>query len=220
MQKKILFYFVWFALLLIGPITIHKTTPIPMMLADSGLMISLIQRLTGLLAFTLLFIQIMLGSNMIKMTEKFGGWIFKFHLTQGALTYVLILIHPIFFVLLNFRIKGDLDPFYVFTDVCILCKNKAEFFYTFGRVGFWLTTTAVAAAALRVQPWFRVHWRKFHILNYFTFFLVGFHGLKVGTDFSSPPFVWFAYISETIVLLTLVYKIAHKYLPNIRKTSL
>ena len=213
-MKKFLFYFIWLLVLSIGPITILKVTPLDFALSTPVLTINFIQRIVALLAFSMLFWQIILGSFMDKWIEKLGGWVFKFHVLEGAVIYSLVLPHPLLFVLLRFKSLGILDPFYVFTDVCVICANKTEFLYTFGRVGFWLITLAVLAAKLRTQPWLRVHWRKFHILNYLAFIFISIHSRFTGTDTLTPPFVWFWWIATIVIIGIVIYKLLALYRPR------
>ena len=217
MKAKIIFYLVWILTLLIVPLTILKLTPLGLAFSTSQLTLSFLQRLTGLLVFTLFFWQIILGAFMGKWIEKLGGWVFKFHVLEGAVIYSLVSLHPLLFVLFRFKSLGILDPFYVFTDVCVLCANKIEFLYTLGRVGFWLITLAVVVVELRIQPWLRIHWRKFHIFNYFAFLLIAVHARGVGTDTRFTPFVWFYWISITIVVFTIFYKFLY---PKVSKLFL
>src|SRR3989304_4660000 len=164
-MKKFLFYFIWLLVLSIGPITILKVTPLDFALSTPVLTINFIQRIVALLAFSMLFWQIILGSFMDKWIEKLGGWVFKFHVLEGAVIY------------------------------------------TFGRVGFWLITLAVLAAKLRTQPWLRVHWRKFHILNYLAFIFISIHSRFTGTDTLTPPFVWFWWIATIVIIGIVIYNI-------------
>ncbi len=207
MNRKFLFFLVWTLIILIGPVTVLRNTPLSVALSNQTVLINFLQRIVGTVAFSMLFVQIILGAFMQKWTEKLGAWIFSFHKAEGATAYSLIVLHPLLFVLFNFKIKGVFDPFYVYTDLCVLCSNSREFFYTFGRLAFWLITVAVAAALLRNQPWLRVHWRKFHILNYVAFLSVAFHSWNVGTDTHSEPFLAFFWFALSLVLLTIVYKL-------------
>lgn len=216
-MKNFLFYAVWLLILSIGPITILKVTPLEIALSTPVLTINFFQRIIGFLGFSLLFWQIIIGAFMHRWTEKLGAWIFKFHVLEGVVVYSLVLLHPLLFVLFNFKTKGMIDPFYVFTDVCVLCANKIEFLYTFGRVGFWLITLAVVAAKLRTQPWLRIHWRKLHILNYFAFLLIAVHARGVGIDSRVTPFVWFYWVAVIAVVLTIFYKFLY---PKISKPFL
>lgn len=194
MSKKAIFYLLWFFLLVLGPITVIRNTP-PYFLAEPSGLLNFLQRIIGLMAFTLLFIQIILGSLMEKLVEKLGGWIFKFHITEGIVAYGLILVHPL---LLKF------DPLYVFLG---FSSQGAEFYYSFGRSAFWLLTVGVAAGLLRTQPWLQNNWRKFHVLNYVAFFLVWYHSFKVGTDIGTFPFSFFHGPSLVVVSAIVLYKL-------------
>ncbi|KKR88379.1 MAG: hypothetical protein UU38_C0008G0003 [Candidatus Wolfebacteria bacterium GW2011_GWB1_41_12] len=217
-MNKLLFYIPWLLVISVGPVTLLRNAPpVSSLSANQIILINFLQRGAGLLAFSLLFSQIMLGAYMHKLIDKFGAWVFKFHTTEGAFTYSLIFLHPLLFLFLNFKSLGKFDPFYVFTDVCVLCRNTTELFYNFGRVSFWLITVALLAALLRTQPWLRNHWRKFHIFNYFAFLLIAVHSRGVGTDVRFVPFVWFYWISITIVVFTIFYKFLY---PRVSKLFL
>lgn len=208
MKQKIIFFSVWILILAIGPYTLIKNSLIGPIFHNNVLLFNFLQRLAGLLAFSLIFVQIMLGSFMNKWIEKFGGWIFNFHVIEGIFVYLFILSHPFFFVLINYKLKGIFDPFYVFTDLCVLCKNKLELYYTFGRVAFWLITIAALAAGFRTQPWLIRNWRKFHILSYFAFFFVALHSWVLGSDIASKPFIWFYWTAIILVIFSLLHKMA------------
>lgn len=218
-RGRIIFLLTWFLLLLPGPITALKITPLASISNNQILLSNFFQRVAALLAFSMLFVQLILGAFMVRFTEKLGGWAFRFHVLHGAFLYVLIVAHPLLFVLLNFKAKGIIDPFYVFTQFCVLCSSRQEFWYTFGRLSFWLITLAVVAAKLRKQPWWSVHWRKFHILNYITFFLISIHSWFSGTDIMQPPFVIVYFLALFIVSATVIYKLyplAKKYFQVLR----
>jgi len=214
-QKKASFFLIWLLILVLGPISVLKNTPFSKLtFQDFPLLINFLQRMAALLIFSLLFVQIILGAWMQKWIEKFGGWIFRFHATQGAIAYSLILAHPLLFFLYNFKIKGVPDPFYVFTDFCLLCPKPIELYYTFGRVAFWFLSLAVIAAILRAEVWWRKNWRKFHILNYSTFFLIAVHAWFTGTDIKTPPFLWLFWVAISIVTLSIFYKFIQPKLKN------
>lgn len=194
MSKKAIFYLLWLLLLSLGPITVLRNS--------TGFSINVFQRIVGLSAFTLIFVQVILGSFMPKLAEKLGGWIFRFHVTEGIFTYVFVLAHPLLFVF---------NPLYVFLG---FSTQKAELFYSFGRSAFWLITVAVTAALLRTQPWLQNNWRKFHILNYVAFFLIWFHSLKVGTDIGTFPFSFFHGPSLVIVSAIVLYKLYVYFKPR------
>lgn len=212
-KSKIIFYLIWIVLLSLAPITILENTSFALITRNYGTMANAVQRLFGLWALTLMFVQIVLGSFMTKLTEKFGGWIFKFHVMQGILVYFLILVHGTAFVVFNYLIGHGFDPFFVFVDVCVLCGKAFDHYYNFGRVAFWLVTLAVAAGYFRtVTPFLRVHWKKFHILNFVAFLLIGIHSLFLGSDVGTFPFSLIHAPSLVIVIGIVVFKIYKSFI--------
>lgn len=201
-MKKLLFFAIWILTIIFIPITVLKSTPIGLAFSQTSITINFLQRITGLLAFTLLFWQIILGAFMNKWIDMLGAWIFNFHVTQGAMIYALVILHPLLFVLFNFRALGRIDPFYVFTDLCVLCSSRLEFLYNFGRIGFWLITLGVVAAKFHTQPWLRVHWRKLHILNYVAIIVVAIHGRFMGSD--TRPFLSWFYITTILIVSGII----------------
>ncbi len=210
MKLKLSLFIVWLVILLSGLFTVLRTIKDFSITQNIPLLINILQRTVGLLAFSLLFIQIILGAFMQKWKEKLGAWIFRFHIIQGAVAYALVLAHPLLFLAYNFKIRGVFDPFYVFTDFCLLCPRPIELYYTFGRIAFWFISLAILAAILRTETWWRRNWRKFHILNYFVFFLVAGHAFFVGTDVGLAPFSYFYWFAIATVVFSLLYKLSLK----------
>jgi hypothetical protein len=207
MKNKLIFWGLWLVLLSLAPITILKSIDLPYTIAHPLVLVNVFQRFVGLMAFTLIFWQLMLGAYMQRWTEKFGGWVLRFHITEGIIIYLLVLLHPIFFMLLNYFYGLGFDPFYVFTQICVICKQQ-ELYYTLGRISFWLVNVTVFAGLFRMStPFMRANWKKFHVLNYLVFLLIGIHGLSIGTDFMVMPFFAFAIVAYTIVLYTVARKL-------------
>src|SRR3990167_9760171 len=119
---KPLFLFLWFVTLLIAPLTILRLTP-PGSIDNPILITNFFQRLTGLTAFILLFWQIILGSYMTPLTEKLGGWVFKFHTTQGIFVYGLILIHPMLYTLFNYFSLGIFNPLFTILPMSLVASE-------------------------------------------------------------------------------------------------
>lgn len=211
MRNKIIYFIVWIFVLLIGPFTVIKNTPISLLSSSQSVLINFLQRIVGLTLFSLITWQIILGSFMDRWIQKLGGWVFKFHVTEGVFIYSLVILHPLLFVLFNFKVTGKLDPFYVFTDICVLCPKPIEYLYTLGRFSFWLVNVTVFAALFRTHPLLRTHWRKFHILNYAVFFLVAIHSYFVGTDTHTAPFSYLYWLSVGIISLIVTYKISRLF---------
>ncbi len=151
---------------------------------DKLFLLNGIQRVAGVLALFLLFVQTIVGAYRGKISQKLGGWVMNFHIWQGRVIYFLVLVHTFSFLLFNFAAQKGFNPFYVFVDFCLLCPTKMELYYSFGRIGFWLLNLTIAAALLRSNSWWRKNWRYIHILNYPLFFLIAAHAFFVGSDFS------------------------------------
>lgn len=213
-SKKVFWFIFWLVLVLSGPITILRTPHFKIIIGKPDLLINLILRLVGLIVYVLIFYQIIVGTFMDKLVKKLGGWILNFHIFEGILTYLLVLVHPLLLVLFNFKVTGIFDPFYVFTDFCALCQTKPEYFLTLGRIAFWFFTLSVFVAIYRKGISIKKNWRKFHILNYLTFFLVAIHAYFLGSDRSRFPFVVIYWFSLIIVLATSFYKIKNLLSPS------
>jgi len=207
-KNKIIFYIIWLGVLSLVPISILANTSVSEALKNPATLTNFIQRFLGLTAFTLMFFQVILGSFMSYWTQKLGGWIFNFHILEGVTVYTLIILHPLTFMVFNYFIGHGFNPFFVLVDFCILCSNRIDFYYTLGRTAFWLLNITVWAGLLRVStPFMRVNWRKFHILNYAVFLIVGLHSIGLGTDVGTPPFSFFHGPALVIVSLIIIYKL-------------
>ena len=191
-KYKIIFWIIWLVIVTIGPYTISKNIVFPKVFSDYGLTLNFLERLSGVFIFTLLFIQIILGAYMKKLTSRFGGWIFKVHAIQGPIIYFLaLIIHPFFLLIFNFKLFHTIDPFYIYTQVCFLCKNKLELFYTFGRLAIWFLVVGIFAA----------NWKKSYLFSYVAFFFVALHAWFVGSDFHSSPLKYVFWLAIVAVFL-------------------
>lgn len=205
-MKKLVFFAVLILLLLLVPITALRVTPLSLVLKNSATLTNYIQRDLGLFAFTLMFVQILLGAFMDKLQEKIGGWIFNFHVFEGGLIYTLALAHPLFLILFNHYVGIGWDPYRVFINACLLCQTPRLYYYTLGMISFWLLTIAVLVSEFRkATPWMKANWRKLHVLNYIVFLLVGTHGFLIGTDFRYQPFYSFAIVAYVIITGVIIF---------------
>lgn len=202
--KRIIFFAIWFILVLSPLVTVFKSTSIAGIFSDPLKLVNVFQRLTGMLAFILLFIQISLGFNMNVWVQIIGAGAFKLHTIQGLIAYTLIFIHPLFENVIVYQLTGK------FTDALLVFLPKfatqRDILLVYGRVGFWLATISVTAAYFRTKPFFRRNWRALHILNYLIFFLIFFHS-KLGTDVNTPPFSWIRWGALVLVVLILAFRV-------------
>jgi len=217
-MKKILFFSIWLGLIALSLFTLVKVTPLSFALSTPARLINFIQRGLGLLAFTLLFVQIILGAFMYKIIEKIGGWVFNLHVLQGIGIYFLVLLHPILFMFFNYYLGSKLDPYAVFVNACLICKTATQYYYTVGIISFWLLTLTVITAILRkTSPWFMKNWRKFHALNYLVFLAVGIHGFFLGTDFRIQPFYTFAIMAHVTIFGLVLFVELPRLFVNFKK---
>ena len=83
-------------------------------------------RLTGLYAFFMIFLQIMLGGFMPIWQNIFGPKATVNHEKLGLITYILVLSHPTFF-LVGALLRKGLEGFYTTLVPQFITKNS--FFY-------------------------------------------------------------------------------------------
>lgn len=159
-------------------------------------------RLTGFYAFTLVFIQIMLGAFMNYWRSVFGPRVLNFHMTQGLVTYGLILAHPALF-LLNTSLGRVPNSLLLLVPKF---SDPYQVYLSFGKIGFIFLTIAVFAARFRQSAFLENHWRKFHILNYIAFWLIFVHSFNLGSDTHTPPFSWLYPVMAILVVISIFYR--------------
>lgn len=191
-------FLIWAVFLLTGPLAVYLNTDFEVIGTNRILVANLIQRLLGTTAFGLLVFQIVFRKHIS----------ISLHKLNGTLIYSLVLLHPAMWIVWNYFLRGNIDIYYPFIDICGLCKGKdfAEYFYNFGRLGFWSITFAVGAVVLVnivKDKWLNKNWRNFHILNYFAFYFVSIHAIGIGTDARHPLFLTLFVISHVLVALTI-----------------
>ena len=210
MKNKLIFAILYILLLSIGVFTVYKNIPFGHVAFTNAYLANIAQRVLGLTIFSMLFVQICLGFFIKKLTEKFGGWIYTFHMFEGITIYALVIGHISSFILFNYFTGHGFDPFYAFVDICVLCDPAREYYLTFGRLAFWFMTTIVATALLRTQtPFLRLHWKKFHYFNYLVFLFGAVHSIGLGTDIGTSPYSYF-YGSAIVFIAGLgIYRLYH-----------
>jgi len=205
-MKKTVFFAILVVLLLLVPVTALHATPWALVLRNPATVTNYIQRIFGLTLFTLLFVQLMLGAFMDKFTKRLGGWVFNYHVIEGVTIYTIAFLHALSFMVFNHFIGSGWNPYFVFIDICLLCQTPIDYYYTLGRISFWLLSITVFAGIFRnATPWLKKNWRKLHVINYAVFLIVGAHGFLIGTDFRVQPFYSFAIIAYAIVTGVIVF---------------
>ena len=199
-QKRIFWFTIWLLVLLSGPFTVLKNTDLSTAISSDLLFVNLFQRLTGVVAFTLIFIQITLGSLMERWIKILGAKAFRAHVTEGIITYTFIFIHPLMQMYFDYSARG------LFGALLTLFPGR-DIYLNLGKVGFLLLTVGVIAAYFRTKPFFRRNWRTFHVLNYIAFFSIFIHSRNLGSDVNSLPFAILHKSSVFIVVFIISYKL-------------
>ena len=199
-KKRTFFFLIWIILLLSGPVSVFKNTPLRDIFSNNILFLNVFQRIVGLTAYVLIFVQIMLGAHMDRLVQILGAKAYKAHVTQGLLTYGFIFIHPLFYYVISYEIIGRFE---LFPD----SGSIYDVWLTYGRAAFSLATIGVFAGYFRTKPFFRKYWRVFHLLNYLVFIFVTIHAFKIGTDTRTLPFAVVFYLATLLVGLTIIFRL-------------
>mgnify|MGYP001588519183 CR=1 FL=1 len=211
--KRRIFYTIWLLVLFSGPLTVFLNTPYSLIVTDEIILINTFQRITGLLAFSLIFIQILLGAYMDRWVQIIGAKAYRFHVVQGLMTYSVIFIHPLLNSALTYAVSKNLGD--VILGFVPAFSSQREIFLSYGKIAFVLVTISVFAAYFRTKPFFRRNWKAFHILNYLVFILVAFHSKGVGTDVSTFPFNFLYWVFVSGIAFIILHKLYLKYLKTL-----
>lgn len=201
-KKKIVFYSVWALLILVGLYTIKINTNFSIAFISRSATANFFQRFFGVILYILLFVQVVLLINLEK-------WVLKFYVFNGVLIFLAILGRTFSLILFNYFLWQKMDPMFAYFDVCLLCKTTADYFYTIGRIEFWLI-------AITVLTSFKLHWQKFQELYYLAFLLDGAYEYFFVADFITKPFFYFAVLAYFTVLAIVLFKEIPKLYKNFR----
>jgi len=153
--------------------------------ADAKMFRLLTFPLLGLYAFTFVWAQIMIGSQMPRLRRLFPR-IETFHRVQGVFALVFALAHPTFLVsALGFSEYLKLE----FID------PRNRIFIFLGDIQLLLLMTTAATALLMKLPWLKTRWHLIHLANYAVFVMVWTHSWFLGSDvrFTNLKWLWFFY---------------------------
>ncbi len=150
--------------------------------------------LFGLYAFTLIFIQIMIGSHRL-MWRKLFPRILSFHRAEGLFALTLAVIHPLLIVLVY--------GFYQIVSRHFIAAGLRTF-VLLGEIAILLLLLAVGAAIINWR-WSGLtrFWRYLHWLNYVVFGLVWLHSWRVGSDVQTTwlRWLWLVYADVFVAAL-------------------
>lgn len=148
--------------------------------------------LAGLVAFTVIFLQITIGSFMSLLRPILGSKaILNFHIWQGIAAFIVAHLHPGLFAL-SFGL-----------DRVLAMQGYAMW----GKIALILIVLTVAAGLLRTLPFMQKYWRWVHRLNYVIFALVYWHSWNLGNDVRTMPMVLIYWLSPVVVIAGLIYRL-------------
>lgn len=157
--------------------------------------------LLGLYAFTLVWIQVMIGS-LTPLWRRYWPRVTTLHRWLGVFALLFAILHPLFlFVGVGWTVY--LARTYVAPHLVV--------FVWLGYFQLLLIITTASTALLMRWPWLRKHWRTIHLLNYVVFYSVLVHSLALGHDVGSSALLrglWYAY--GLMVTIALIFRLKRK----------
>lgn len=162
----------------------------------------IMMRIAGHLAYTLVFLQIVIGLLHRPLQRRLGlGPLLPVHRSLGLAGFILALSHPVLFEWARQLRTGQSTVTVTFwppTDT-----GFYELHQFFGAMGLYLLLIGVLAGVFgpRLAP---RAWRTVHMLNYAVFFLVWYHSLRIGTStrIGALP-ILYTVLAAVVVGLTL-----------------
>ncbi|MBI4039290.1 hypothetical protein HY388_00490 [Candidatus Daviesbacteria bacterium] len=182
------FFIAIFILLVVPLILINQNTPILSFFAYSNQeQVFFLQRATGLYGFTLIFLQIVLGSGRTWLSQFFpSSKVITWHKTIGKIALLAIISHPF----LAFFIPSFLPEFFQNNPLGFLAGTAA--------FALIMATVFSALLAAKIGP----AWIKIHRFNYLVFVLILFHSWQIGADtHNSLAILWQATLGLVVGFL-------------------
>lgn len=134
----------------------------------------LIHRIAGLYAFSLIFLQTVIGSTRVPLSQYFPpAKVLSFHMGSGKIAFLLALLHPAL-LYATYLFTSDfsyIDPF---------LAGEGAFYFNLGITAVLILILTVVAALMRAKIGPR--WVTLHRLNYLVFWLIFFHSRNLGVD--------------------------------------
>lgn len=154
--------------------------------------IVMLRRFAGVFAYLTMFLTIISSEYMVKMRKISGMPFIKTHHNLARIGILLILIHPLTFVLegRGIQIFSPISPTNIFIALA-------------GRPAFYLFILAAGIAIYRKKY---KNWRKVHYLSYLAFLLVSIHALMIGADFTQDVMKILTLAMTAIVIAIFIDK--------------
>lgn len=131
-------------------------------------------KLLGLFAFSLIFLQIVMGSGRQILGKVFNqATVLKTHIKTGHLAFCAAILHPILLYSTYLTEKNLSIP-------NSFQSGESIIYYYMGVLAWTLLFISVLAAIFRFK--IGPKWIYLHRINYLIFWLAFFHSLKIGLD--------------------------------------
>ncbi|MCI0683007.1 MAG: ferric reductase-like transmembrane domain-containing protein [Gemmataceae bacterium] len=156
----------------------------------------IMMRPAGHVAFVLMFVQVVVGSNA-GAVANWLAWpgLVRFHRALGVFTLGAMLAHPLLFGW-GRTLRAGYEQVLV-TFLPHLNENYWETSLAFGVFALYGVLLAIAAAVGAPRLGERA-WRIVHALNYAAFFAAFYHCISIGSE-TRMLFVWIEYVALAIV---------------------
>lgn len=151
-----------------------------------------IRRFAGTFGYLTVFLAIVTSEYMAKMKKISGLPFMTAHHNLARIGLLLILIHPLTFILQG-RGIGNFSPI----------SPTNVFIGLAGRPAFYLFFLAAGIALYRKKY---KNWRKVHYLSYLAFLLVTLHALMLGDDFELAIMRILAIAMAITVIVIFIHK--------------
>lgn len=152
----------------------------------------MLRRFAGAFAYLTMFLAIVSSEYMVRMRKISGLPFMKAHHYLARIGILLILIHPMTFILEGKSIQ-------IFSPI----SSTNVFIALAGRPAFYLFLLAAGIAIYRKK--YR-NWRKVHYLSYLAFLLISIHALMIGADFTINIMRILTLAMAVIVIATFIDK--------------
>ncbi|MBI2410554.1 MAG: FAD-dependent oxidoreductase [Candidatus Kerfeldbacteria bacterium] len=162
---------------------------------EPPIVLLLIFPLVGLYAFTILWAQFMMGTNMPYLRRLFP-WILRAHITQGIFVLLFALAHPLLLI------NGIGFTSYVHYE---FVGKKLIPYAVLGQISVFILMLTIATGLLRKSKWLQNKWWYIHLLNYALFVFTWIHSWNIGSDtqIGNMKYLWL-FFGTTGVLSILV----------------
>lgn len=152
--------------------------------------------LVGLYAMTLVWAQVILGSNLGFWGTVFPG-IRTFHRAEGIFALLFALAHP------ALRTFG-FGPSELWNNPTLGVSAGREFWLAVGYLQLFLMIMTVTTALLMRTRLVEKHWHQIHYANYAVFGLAWLHSWSLGSDVQSTglKYVWWFFAATAVAAVS------------------